>query len=433
MHDNLRFNNDEQLKCYEVSLHDGDTFVGVLVEDTENALLYAVDKAYLFRRVAKNDVKCITDVHLPTMVFASIEEKKGAGMLGKHTRYTYRVPRSKKADILIPAYPPQSLPEQIQYEKKEVKGETLALTVNTKDWFLALFHLFSAKIECSICQKTTKVVQMAVEKKDRYNELFTIPQGATLDQLSDPLVIGPAWLSSLPYWQSHVLPHPFTDTKTYTWQQLAKVVYSMLTNAKTHNGEEIEHIAFPEPFNSYFYERVHHQKGLPYNKKYTKSQPTLAHTQIKQLYNASYFIDGPGKHYIHQVGGERLKQCCKVILLTYKFRGFYVRQTRNYEQTGKNSCVDFVTRNWSDPKTRKIYKGVLEEKMKTLPPASSIASVGLFPNETVRTTPPLYRGKYPERQGKGASLYVVTKKRRNVSSDDDDAFAIIAKQQKLGA
>lgn len=477
-----KLNDGQPLQCHKVQLHNGDTFVGVRVACGTAIHQYHVDSPSMQRRVPVCAIKSVHEVTLsdpPTVHYVSMQ----AGMIGKHERAVYvrpnrdpcpvglyyqgsKAPRcyagwnalfspptttdqhtSSRAD-------PQSVADMVTLLCK-ADGRNLHVTLETTDSG-AVAHVpvehwdefISIVIESDVGHwfnvHDVTVTQFAPEKKDRDTEQWNIDPNATLADKTNPLKVGPSWKSTVErYWCLGDFPAPFDKSRTYTWQQLAKVCYEMLLYDRTPSLALGGDLVLPEPFASYLKERgweerrqegtqqlesswsmqwvVKRATSRAWKKDHVCAQPQLGRAQIRQMYAASHLV-----HVDHAapLDADQLS-CAKLTLFLYRLAGFYVRIRRNYRKTGQTSRMKGATRHWHDEATKRIYQNLSNLK-------HSVADklVGDLNGTLLSHTEPEYRGKYPERQPLGTQIYRAIQKRRNTDEDCVADAALLRKCSK---
>ena len=437
-----RINDNLPFECEKVCLWNGDHFVGVLVAARGCRLFYQVDEPCMQRTVLRCEIVEIKRVVLPRPKGMSLVSTQ-AGMIGKHERATYldakdgceqctmRVLCAPEKRALVRAEIQSRLQIAVNDDDKDRDDDDViccipvAIPVAKLDDFVDLMRTLG--LEHQIDHANVELSQYSPEKKDRDTELFDVPIDATLDDMTNPNIVGPSWRSTVDkYWCKGEFPSPFEETRTYTWQQLAKMWYEMLCFA--HGDYESERLlvdgvssrtlALSEPFVSYLAERLTVEKSLVagvksiHTKKLTRSQPQVAPAQLHQMYAASNIVHRKAAACELLVQAPELVSAAKIVLMLYRMRGFYVRKTRSYRKTGATSRFKGSTREWRDPETKRLY-----EQTSNMRPSTIKALVTDLTGNYIQHTIPEYRGKYKERQSAGTPIYTALKKRRNTTHD----------------
>ena len=508
------FNNGGVLKPQLVYLHNTpEAFVGVPIYYTTDAIIFAIDDCTLQRKLRRCEIDRLLPIELPPMYLGNFQVNDGSGMLGRHKRYTYNnidtkaftsptilnnsgigfiliineegKKRKKMGSDTTPyillcktlhkcmeqmseTSPTMNLVQFKEVEKptQEHQGTHL-LTINTKDTidlpeFFKVTETILESLEVpfrynDLTYNAVEIIQHGFEKKDRADELWNKYSHSSIEERSDTTVCGPARLKSLHQWDTGELPHPYCNIRTYTWEQFAYAVYSILrNNTKMISLPKDEFLSqkfvFPEPFNSYFYERVaveemkkckdetetveiNKEEGIQYTKRFSKAQPQPSSEQFTQLYHASYYIHGPGKlcleysclldNYFQELdittiassNVRHIKSAAKILLFIYKQSGFYSRIFRNYFKTGLTAYSKGGTRRWKNKETAKIYASIPKKNQENLSTPLHGAPVPNFSSGKAN-----YRGKFPEDQEYGTHIYEAQKPRRDTTVNEANAL-----------
>ena len=444
--DTSRFNNDMNLKPVEVFLVNGTSFIGVRLGVLSEGGVYQVDSEALQRTVPEEDIAYTRDAAIPGVRQTTVE-KAGAGMLGKHHRVLYHSlsPTEQFGDAWVTAMGVLRSPPTIENLRALLSRVWDGLTARPpepaglhlrvpSDLWLDTLHLLDAGHATYHLDLTqTHTVQVSFEKFDRRNEQFRVHEhlhdDLGLDDLSDPSKVGPAWRSQTRKFFGDEMPGSWGEVRAYTWEQLARALLDIQLGHHKSILPVLNHpLLLPKPLSTYFQQRV--RKAMDPNSAdpkldpsgCTHSQPQLSRPQLEQLYMASYWVHrfARGTRLPLQPRDRRAIEASKIVLMCYKMRGFFCRETRNYQQTGANSFIhNNAGRRWKEPVLRALYdRDTGGEGMVKLD------------GDRVNTNELPYRGKFGRRQPPERAIYRPNKKRRNVDREDNDVQMVEEDRRK---
>ena len=308
--------------------------------------------------------------------------------------------------------------------------------VPTVCWVDVIHILDLHSVQYEYDKARTDQVQVSFEKFDRRTELFGVlgPNGKefSLAELSNPNVVGPAWKKQTERFLCREGPGRFADTRSYTWEQFAKILFEILL--AHHDGQIVplcnQTLLFPEPLKTYFEQRVRIQLLNRDEPPMTQpidameSQPQLSRPQIEQMYDAFYWV-GRFRSTTTVPTCNDVVPACKILLMCYKMRGFYPRETRNYQMTGRNGFSRGTTRNWKDEKTREIFNA---SNATYKAQDAIIRDTNGEPMQHTANGP--YRGKKPMQQCDFRTIYQAVNQRRNIDDRDNGVHLAESERRK---
>jgi hypothetical protein len=465
--DTERFNSDMPLQPVEVFLVDGTSFIGVqLAVLPGEGRIYQVDSGELQRGVPDECIAYTRSADIPSVQQTRLE-KAGAGMLGKHHRVLYRVlvegevrgdvwvtamgdfgvtPTTGSLETILrrvwdgvvasPCAQEEAQPQGQQSQQSRPPGRGVRLRVPAELWLDTLHLLDVNHVAYALDPGQTRITQVCFEKFDRRSEQFRVHQKTEdelgLEDLSDPTTVGPAWRSQKRKFFRGEIPGAGREACPFTWEQTARVFFDVkLVHHKSILPVLNKPLVLPKPLSAYFQQRVRKAMAAPGEEDpklppdaYTHSQPQLSRSQLDQMYMASYWVHRfeRGTRLPLEPQDRRTIEAARVVLMCYKMRGFFPRETRNYNQTGANSCIYHnAGRRWKQPLLRALYdRDQGGEGMVKLD------------GDRVNTNELPYRGKFDKRQPPDRAIYRPHNKRRNVDLADNDVQKVEdARRQRM--